>query len=302
MNSWKSISKLLAVTLALAASAAVAAPAGLENTKCLSCHATGHDKITVNGGDGKSRVLAQRVEAKFAKSVHGKLDCVSCHTNITDAKANHAHSTTVGEVQPSCATCHEQLWSKVQAEGKAKDKPRLGVVAANIEAYKKSFHARPDKDNPSQPKASCESCHDTHSFAIPAADSPEHKQFRLGISESCGASCHEDQLEAWTESVHGQKVTQDGDSKAAVCVDCHTAHAVQNTSAVTFKTVVTKDCGTCHEETFASYRDSMHGKINALGYGNTAKWYDCHGIHGSLKVNDKTAKSPPNKGLKTSST
>ena len=284
--------------------APVAAPvsAKLTNESCLSCHATGKDKITVNDGEGKQRVLKAHDEAKFAKGVHGKLECVSCHTNIIDSKANHAHSTVVGEVQPNCATCHEKLWAKVQAEGKAKEKPRLGVVVANIEAYKQSFHARPDTDNPKQPKASCESCHDTHSFAVPAAGSPEHAKFRLGISETCGASCHEDQLEAWKESVHGQKVTEDGDSKAAVCVDCHTAHAVQNTSAVSFKTVVTKDCGTCHEDNFASYRESLHGKINALGYGNTAKCYDCHGSHEILKVDDKNSKVHPDKVLKTCST
>jgi len=153
MRSWNFLLQSLAGALLLGttyvALAASPAPAGLENTKCLSCHAKGHDKITVNGGDGKQRVLAAHDEAKFAKSVHGKLDCVSCHTNISDAKANHAHSTPVGETQPNCVTCHEKLWSKAQSEGKAKEKPRLGVVVANIEAYKKSFHARPDKDNPS---------------------------------------------------------------------------------------------------------------------------------------------------------
>ncbi len=300
MSNWKHLTQTLASALFFAAaSIAIAAPNELDNAKCLTCHAEGKDKIKVSGGDGKQKTLAQHNEAKFSASVHGKLDCVSCHTNISDAKANHAHTGTAGEQQPNCATCHEKLWSKAQTEGKAGEKARLGVVVANIEAYKKSFHARPDKDHPDQPKASCENCHSTHTFAVPLAGTPERKAYRLGIAESCGTNCHDDQLEEWTESVHGQKVAEDGDPKGATCIDCHSAHAVQNTSAVTFKTTVTKDCGTCHEENFISYAESYHGKINALGYGNTAKCYDCHGSHGILKVKDENSKVHPDKVLKT---
>jgi cytochrome b subunit of formate dehydrogenase len=74
---------------------------------------------------------------------------------------------------------------------------------------------------------------------------------------------------------------------------------VQNTSAVSFKTMVTKDCGHCHEEQFETYRDTMHGQVNALGWGNTAKCYDCHGSHDIVKVKEKSSKVHPERRLKT---
>ena len=255
----------------------------------------------VSGGDGVKRELKPQDAAKFAAGVHAKLDCVTCHTNISDAKANHTHVTQVGEVQPNCVTCHEKLWEQAKKDGKAADKPRLGTVVDNIAAYKKSLHAGDDSNRPGKAKAGCEDCHSTHDFAVPVAGTPEHKKFRLTISDGCG-SCHDEQLESWKESVHGQKVTEDADSKAAVCSDCHTAHAVQNTSAVTFKTTVTKDCGNCHEENFKSYRETLHGKVNALGFGNTAKCYDCHGSHDILKIEDKNSKMHEDKRLKTCET
>lgn len=276
-----------------------AAPAGLENAKCLECHATGKEKIAVPDAAGKPRALSQHDEVKYSKSVHGKLDCVTCHTGISDAKVRHAPSAKPDQDKPACVGCHENLWAQAQKDGTARQKPRLGVVVQNIGAYRNSFHARPDTDNPRQAKASCDNCHSTHTFAIPAAGTPEHKAFRLSIADSCSSSCHEEQLDAWRTSVHGHKVTVDGDPKGAICSDCHTAHAVQGTSAISFKTTVTKDCGNCHEANFTSYRNSLHGQINALGYGNTAKCYDCHGSHAILKVEDKNSPVHPDKVLKT---
>jgi hypothetical protein len=63
-------------------------------------------------------------------------------------------------------------------------------VVKNIEAYKKSFHAQPDKDTPSLPKASCTQCHDTHAFNVPAdRNSAEYAEWRKDVPELCG-SCH----------------------------------------------------------------------------------------------------------------
>ena len=116
--------------------AAETAP-GLDKASCLSCHDAKKDKIEVAGAEGAKRALRAVPDDKFAKSVHGKLECVSCHTDIKDAKANHAKAGSVAKVD--CAQCHVALWAKAQQDGTAAQKPRLGVVVQNVEAYKNSL-------------------------------------------------------------------------------------------------------------------------------------------------------------------
>jgi hypothetical protein len=37
--------------------------------------------------------------------------------------------------------------------------------------------------------------------------------------------------------------------------------------------------GTCHKESLATYRDTFHGQVTALGFTPVAKCVDCHGAH-----------------------
>jgi len=158
-----------------AAVAATAAPqmstdasAKLDKESCLKCHENKHDKIKVPvviDGEEDERDLRQIDTRKFAKSVHSSMQCVDCHKNIVDSQKNHKLDKSVPKA--SCADCHQALWDKAQQDGSAKDKPRLEVVAKNIEAYKKSFHARENKDIPGFALANCDDCHTSHEFDVP---------------------------------------------------------------------------------------------------------------------------------------
>ena len=86
-------------------------------------------------------------------------------------------------------------------------------------------------------------------------------------------------MEEYSSSVHGQAVMNDGNLKAAVCIDCHTSHNITKTNRDPYKFSVTKQCGGCHIENRESYGSSYHGKIHKLGYTHTAKCYDCHDSH-----------------------
>jgi cytochrome b subunit of formate dehydrogenase len=175
----------------------------------------------------------------------------------------------------------------------------LEVVAKNIEAYKASFHARPNTDDKTKPNASCDNCHDTHSFNVPAKDTEAYKKWRLGIAKTCGENCHTDQLEAFAESIHGKEVLDKGNAKAAVCTDCHGAHNVGNSSGDPFKLTISNKCGSCHEANLKSYKGTYHGQISTLGYAYTAKCYNCHGSHDILKVDNPKSKVHANNLLKT---
>ena len=292
------LASLVGVWVALGAGVAVAAPpAGLADAQCLSCHADGKAKIKVGAADGESRALAHTDPKKMAEGVHGRLACVDCHTDIQDARANHTRAASTKG--PDCVSCHEALWSGALQDGTAAGKDRLGTVVKNIEAYRKSLHATPDKDDPTRAKAVCADCHASHTFNVPPKAATQRSAWHQTVPETCGAKCHEDQLETYSGSVHGQKVLKDGEVKAAVCTDCHTAHSVANTSTDHFKLANVRTCGTCHDERLKSYSDTYHGQVNRLGYTYTARCIDCHGSHGILPASDPKSKVHVDNRLKT---
>lgn len=278
---------------------AASAPASqtLDNATCQSCHDGNKGDLEVPGADGEKRPLHNIDPDKYGRSVHARMECVACHTDITDNVSPHQKS---GAKAPDCAQCHQALWDKVKLAGSTATQPRLETVARNIEAYKKSFHARPDKDNPKQAKATCTQCHDTHGFNVPAdKKSPQYAAWRKGIPALCGEKCHDEQLETYAESVHGKEVLDKNNAKGPVCTSCHTNHEITNTSLDSFKLLNNEECGNCHKDRLKTYRDTYHGQVTKLGYAETAKCYNCHGSHGVLSAKDPQSSVHPDNRLKT---
>jgi len=295
-----SVSALAATATPEAAS--VASSSKLDNATCLSCHDGQKGKIDAAGAQGKARELHAVAPDAFGKSVHANMTCVACHSGILDnAQTANAHTKDPAQkvAKVDCAGCHQALWEQAKKDGQAQAKPQLEQVAKNIEAYKASFHARANADDASKPNASCDNCHDTHSFNVPAKTSPQYTQWRLGIAETCGKSCHEDQLESYSGSIHGKEVLDKHNPKGAVCTDCHSTHAITSSSAEPFKLAVTQQCGSCHKDNFKTYKSTYHGQISTLGYAYTAKCYDCHGSHKILKVDDPKSMVHANNRMKT---
>lgn len=274
--------------------------ADLSNAACLKCHENKQAKIKVPiiiDGEEDERDLRQIDTRKFAKSVHAGMQCIDCHKNIVDAQENHKLDKNAPKAD--CIGCHTELWQKAQREGKAKEKPRLELVFQNIEAYKKSFHAKESKDTPGRPLAKCDDCHSAHEFDVPPKGSERRTAWHKSIPETCGANCHQDQLEIYSASIHGEEVLDKGNVKAAVCTDCHTAHSVVNTSTDAYKLNNVRDCGNCHKEQMESFRDTYHGKVSALGWAYTARCVSCHDSHGVRAVDDPKSKVHPDNRLKT---
>ena len=273
----KIISTLILFTAFLLSlsNSAVATPENpkLANAKCLKCH--GKENYTKPGPDGEPRKLHVTAE-KFKQSVHGSRDCVGCHQDITKTKHSKGVDRKVG-----CVSCHLDLWEDAETAGTSDENLRLGVVAEQIESYMGSIHARPSIDDQSNTNATCYDCHDAH--YITPIDSHAHPENRLQIPGTCGR-CHSEELKAYQSSVHGQE-NSSGNAEAAVCSDCHSTHGVSEPHDVTGRLSITENCGNCHQENLDSYMETYHGKITRLGYGETAKCYDCHGSH-SIKRAD----------------
>lgn len=274
----------------------------LDNAGCLTCHDGKTGALEVPAKGGEKRELHHFTSQEYAQGVHGKMTCVACHTGIKENPAQgkgHARDPAAVPQKVDCAGCHQDLWKKAQESGKAGQNPQLETVVKNIAAYKTSFHARPNEDDKTQPNASCDNCHDTHTFNVPAKDTPAYEQWRLSTAVACGASCHDRQLKVFKRSIHGKEALEKHNPKAAVCTDCHSAHSVVNSSGEPFKRSITESCGSCHTDSLKTYKGTYHGQISALGYVYTAKCYNCHGGHDILKVDDPKSKVHPNNRMKT---
>lgn len=144
----------------------------------------------------------------------------------------------------------------------------------------------------------CTSCH-TKITEVPhksAGLTPAAR--RRQIPALCGG-CHANALKDYQSSVHGKQVTSGSNVNAAVCTDCHTMHAVARPQLAATRRAIVKECGNCHADALASYTQTYHGKIVALGYANVATCADCHRGHAIQPASDPSSSVSPAKILGT---
>jgi 5-methylcytosine-specific restriction endonuclease McrA len=250
----------LVVWLLVAVSPAMAqTPAAPANDDCLACH--GDSSAT--RANGTSVAVAADV---LGKSIHGKLACVGCHVDLAKT-TEWPHPETL---QPaSCGTCHGQQGRNYDDSVHGHAVTRSGLVGA--------------------PR--CGTCHGTHDIQRPAStDSSVHRGKVVG---TC-TKCHEGIAPLYAKSIHAQPLGP-GNSAAAVCSDCHTAHRIQRGDTDAWRLAVIDECGTCHLERISSYRDNFHGQKTTLGSTRTATCSSCHDHHVVLPAsNPASAVAPQN--------
>jgi len=283
---------LVAVMQIFLSSTAFAEPENpkLANDRCLKCH--GRENFSRETASGETRALHVDAE-RFKESVHGGRDCVNCHKDIIKIPHRKGVDRKVG-----CVKCHQDMWAETKLNGDTAEHKRLGVVVEQIESYMGSIHARPSIDDQSRTNATCYNCHDAH--YITPIETAYRAENKFQIPSVCG-KCHTRELEIYKNSVHGKEI-RNGNTNAAVCSDCHTAHNIVIPNDVTGRLAITAQCGNCHEDKLETYMETYHGKITQLGYGETAKCYDCHGSHGIKRVTEPDSKVAIGNRLKTCQT
>lgn len=254
-----------------------AAEPAIANHRCLRCHADQEEKFTV-GADGKRNNIYVDPQV-LEHSVHGKVACTGCHSDVTKLPHAKPLAKSIG-----CVACHQQQWDK--AKGDAKQRERLDVVLQQTDNYLHSAHAKPNAKDQSRVNAACHDCHDAHNIGAPGA--LQRKEHRLKNPEVCGR-CHEKQKQDYLGSIHGTAIVEKKDEKSAVCSDCHTTHAIGSPKGDPAKLAITQNCGDCHKKAQKTYLESYHGQVNRLGYTNTAKCFDCHTGHKVKKDDDPTS-------------
>jgi len=316
----------LGISLALcrAAEPTVAPPAAkpprIPNKDCMECHEA---EFKPRKKGLAPEWIGVRPEP-FAKSVHGKLNCIDCHADIKEAE----HPAKLKPAQ--CAACHEKA----------------------SEQFAASIHGMSHKMGASD-AASCASCHGTHEMVpVKQADSPVFKfnlpktcgtchdnpklakDYRIGEAKAAGhyldsihgkalvkmglvvaptcndchgihdikrsidkdsrsnhaniakacGTCHLGIEDTYNASVHGQLLAK-GDKQGPVCTDCHSAHDIEKPATAHFKAQSDRSCGKCHEDRLVHYRETYHGKAMALGQPNVAADVAaCYDCHGHHDV------------------
>jgi hypothetical protein len=197
-----------------------------------------------------------------------------------------------GQTVNSCLDCHSA---------------QPGRLEVTPEKFSQDIH--------SQKGLTCTSCHggDSSSYDPDQAMSRKAgwkgKVDRKQIPQLCG-SCHSnpalmrqynpslrtDQLDQYHTSVHG-KLLAAGDSKVAVCTDCHSVHDLRPPSdprSTVNPVNVAKTCSRCHSDAaymkqygiptdqFAKYNTSVHYDAMVVrGDLSAPTCTTCHGNHGA---------------------
>jgi predicted CXXCH cytochrome family protein len=135
-------------------------------------------------------------------------------------------------------------------------------------------------------KVQCVQCHtDISGYPHPPANYVDRRDVALQNYRTC-EGCHPDNYRKTLDSMH-QVALAGGNRNAAVCTDCHTAHAVTDPAAP--RTLIPQTCAQCHSTISDDYVNSVHGE--ALFNENNADvptCIDCHGVH---SIGDPTTAS-----------
>jgi cytochrome b subunit of formate dehydrogenase len=260
----------------------------LDNKRCLRCHNDPADKIAIRRDGSRNNIYINH--GVLENSVHGKVPCTGCHSDVT--KLPHAKPLTLSI---GCTNCHQRKYEEAAQGDAAGMGERLAIVVQQTENYMHSVHAKPRADNQLRANAACHDCHEGHNIGAPG--STQRIEYRLKNHEVCGR-CHAKQQQDYLGSVHGKAVTERKDIKSAVCSDCHNPHTIVSPQSNMMRLAITYHCGNCHEKAAHDYLESYHGQVTNLGYGNTAKCQDCHDGHTIKKISDPSSSVHLNNRLK----
>ena len=90
-----------------------------------------------------------------------------------------------------------------------------------------------------------------------------------------------------------------GNTGAPACQTCHTAHAIQQSASTAWQLSVIGQCGTCHADRIATFKDTFHGQVTSLGSRTVAGCADCHGAHEILPARDPRSPTAPGNLVET---
>jgi len=260
-----------------------------DNSACLSCHQ--REGITWPLPSGE--VLPLTINPKgYDQSVHARLSCQVCHTNITgfphpENTAKDRRDYTL-QYQTTCNQCHPN----------------------QVKELADSVHTRLFQEG-NRDAPICADCHNPHTQEVieKTPDGLPAPSEHARIAQTC-STCHAAIYEEYLSSVHGSGIIENRNPDVPACTDCHGVHRITNPKTAAFRLSSPQLCAKCHtDETIMSkyglstqvlntYVADFHGttvvlfeKTDPDQETNKPVCYDCHGVHDIQRVDD------PNKGI-----
>lgn len=182
----------------------------------------------------------------------------------------------------TCLECHGQPGLTLTLEN-----GDILELYVNPDDFKNSIHG--------ELGYACVQCHRTvGEYPHPPYSATDLRGASLDLYQAC-RGCHEQQYELAQDSVHARALAE-GIQEAAICTDCHTAHAVRRLNDPTTGKLlddahvwIPTTCAKCHSAIYQKYKESVHGSA-LLEAGNTdvPTCIDCHGVH---NIEDPTTPS-----------
>jgi formate dehydrogenase gamma subunit len=271
-----------------------------KDETCLACHG----QPNMKSEKGQSISISPE---KHAASAHGILGCNDCHASIKDfphpakiakVKCETCHAEQAADAAKSvhavlgeaaCSSCHGNV-HEIAAAAKLQPERCAECHAAEAKEFAESIHGQAAKSgDPDAP--TCLSCHGPV-HKIQASSEAASKVAKKNQPAAC-AQCHANPgflsrhkvpvlhpVEQYLQSVHGRAVFQGKD--AAVCADCHGAHAIlpaREAQSTVSHWNVAATCGRCHKEIVRQFNESVHGEALKAGVRDAPDCTNCHGEH-----------------------
>ena len=296
-----------------------------QNEECLGCHTD--DSMTLERNGKKVSLFVE--EGKYGASVHGEMECISCHVDFNTEDLPHKEGKDIYKVE--CSQCHDtedyRLSIHSQKEVKCYDchskheiqsPPRQGKKGVDlclschktysVVSYTNSIHY--DKLINEGTATSCTDCHNGSAHKIRAAKLTETE-----LHELC-AKCHNPAVRQFEKSLHGKALSR-GKFLAPNCITCHGKHGIlsgTNEKSKTYVMNIPSLCGDCHKDgsrvselrtvsqrhVLEDYTESIHGDgLFKRGLIVTAVCTSCHYSHNILQHEDPESSINRNNITKT---
>ena len=244
-----------------------------EKQYCQKCH---QHELSMNFRDGGKMSL--KVDpAILESSAHGKLRCSDCHYGYSSEehpeKNFRSRRDYVIASSESCRRCHFDNYTKT-LDSVHYDLLKQGNLKAPV----------------------CNDCHGSHQIS----HITHGVKGGLITTQRC-KKCHQKIYETYAKSIHGNALINEQNQDVPICIDCHTAHDIQNPMTLAYHEKIPQMCGNCHAnpavvgkyglstDVVKTYLSDFHGVTLGFYKKQREELYkparpiavcnDCHGTH-----------------------
>ena len=178
------------------------------------------------------------------------------------AASARAEGGSPADPNQTCLECHA-------GAGKTLTFPSGEALSMDVDltAYRGSVHGA---------RLDCLDCHERNrDYPHPPTEVRSRRDYARAEYETC-YRCHFEQYTSSLDSTHFDAMAS-GNANAAICTDCHSAHAV--TSLKGQRKQIASICANCHREIYDQYAQSVHGAALAQDNPDVPSCIDCHGVH-----------------------